>query len=106
MSKKFFNDLKAGLEEIVAYKHGKLDLHCEEIEIPDPPVQYKAKDVKRLREKLNYSQGLFSRVLNVSIKTVQSWESGNRVPSHSSLRLLELIDKGIYNPATYKKHQS
>ncbi|MFA6492400.1 MAG: helix-turn-helix domain-containing protein [Candidatus Babeliales bacterium] len=45
-----------------------------------------------------YSQGAFAKVLNVSIKTVQSWESGVRVPSHSSLRLLEIVDKGIYRP--------
>jgi putative transcriptional regulator len=105
MSKKFFNDLKTGLEEIVAYKKGKLDLLSEEIEIPEPPAKYTSKDSQRIRKRLNYSQGLFSRALNVSIKTVQSWESGNRTPSHSSLRLLELIDKGIYNPATYKKIQ-
>ena len=34
----FFNELKSGLEDIVAYKKGKLKLHSEIIEIPEPPA--------------------------------------------------------------------
>jgi len=95
---KFFKGLKVGLEDVVAYKKGKLTLRSENIEIPVPPVEYKAKDIKRIRLNSKYSQGVFAKVLNVSIKTIQSWESGMRVPSHSTLRLLEIVDKGIYRP--------
>lgn len=99
MSKnKFFEDLKEGLTDIVAYKKGKLTLRSEFIDIPKPPAMYKAKDIKRIREQANYSQGVFAKILNVSIKTVQSWECGERVPSHIALRLLEIVDKGIYRP--------
>jgi putative transcriptional regulator len=63
-----------------------------------PPAEYKASDIKKIRLNSKYSQGAFAKILNVSIKTVQSWESGVRVPSHSSLRLLEIVDKGIYRP--------
>ena len=100
---KFFNDLKKGLEDVVAYKKGKLTLRSEFIEIPEPPMEYTAKDIKKIRAKGCYSQGIFALVLNVSIKTVQSWESGERVPSHSTLRLLEIIDKGIYRPQVSRK---
>lgn len=103
MAKKFFNDLKEALEDVIAYKQGKLTLRSEIIEVPEPPVKYKAKDIKRIRTRFRYSQGLFSKILNVSIKTVQSWESGHRVPTHAALRLLELVDKGVYSPDIYKK---
>jgi putative transcriptional regulator len=103
MPNKFFKDLKKGLEEVVAYKKGKLDLRSESIEIPEPPAEYKAKQIKKIREKNHYSQGIFAKVLNVSIRTVQSWESGQRVPSHAALRLLEIVDKGLYRPEIYKK---
>ncbi len=86
-----------GLEDIIEYKKGKLTLRSEAIEIPAPP-EYKATDIKKIRENSRYSQGLFARVLNVSIKTVQSWESGKRIPSHAALRLLEIVDRGIYRP--------
>ncbi len=103
MSNTFFKDLKRSLEEVVAYKKGNLDLYSEYIEIPEPPAEYKAKDIKKIREKNRYSQGMFAKVLNVSIRTVQSWESGRRVPTHSALRLLEIVDKGIYSPEIIKK---
>jgi hypothetical protein len=37
------------------------------------------------------SQGVFARLLNVSVKTVQSWEQGERKPSHAALRLLQVL---------------
>ena len=95
---KLFKDLKKGLEDVIEYKKGKLTLSSESIQIPKPPKKYRAKDIKRIRKNEKYSQGFFARVLNVSIKTVQSWECGERVPSHVALRLLEIVDKGIYKP--------
>lgn len=103
MSDKFFKDLKAGLEDAIAYKKGKLNLRSKDIEIPEPPTEYKAREIKKIRERYDYSQGIFAKVLNVSIKTVQSWESGERMPSHAALRLIEIVDKGIYCPPIYKK---
>lgn len=100
---KFYDDLKAGIEDIIAHKKGKLDLRTIEIEIPEPPAEYRAKDIKSIRQKNSYSQSIFSKILNVSVKTVQSWESGHRVPNHAALRLIELVDKGIYRPDVYKK---
>lgn len=100
---KFYDDLKESLEEVVAYKKGKLTLKSEFIEIPPPPSTYKAKDIKKIRRRGPYSQGVFAKILNVSPKTVQAWESGERVPCHSALRLLEIVDKGIYRPQIQRK---
>lgn len=100
---KFFKDLKQGLEEVVAHKKGKITLKSELVETPPPPKEYKPEQIKRIRNKYHYSQGIFAGVLNVSIKTVQSWESGIRAPSHAALRLLEIIDKGIYSPCHHKR---
>lgn len=99
---KLFKGLKKGLEEALAYSEGKITLKSELIEIPEPPEEYKSDDIRRIREKNHYSQGIFAKVLNVSVKTVQSWESGTRVPSHAALRLLEVIDKGFYQPQIVK----
>ncbi len=101
---KLFKKLKASLEEVLAYQQGKLHLRSETFELPEPPANYKAKEIKKIRERKNYSQGVFAKVLNVSVKTVQSWESGDRTPSHAALRLLEIVDKGIYEPQIYKQN--
>lgn len=99
---KFAKKIKEGLEDVLAFKEGKLDLRTTNIKIPEPPVEYKPKDIKKIREKGYYSQGVFAKILNVSVKTVRSWEGGQRKPSHATLRLLEIIDKGIYRPEIHK----
>ncbi len=90
--------IKKGLEEVLEYTQGKRTLRTKLIELPEPPSEYRAEEIKQIREKGDYSQGVFAVILNVSKRTVQSWESGNRSPSHSALRLLEIIDRGIYCP--------
>jgi len=100
---KLFKELKQGFEEMIAHKEGKVTLHSEFIDIPSPPAVYTPKEIRKIREKSGYSQAVFAKVLNVSVKTVQSWESGDRVPSHVALRLLEIIDKGIYRPKVLTK---
>lgn len=94
----FSKKIRESLEDILAYNEGKIKLRTTEIELPEAPQYYKAKDIKSIRERGRYSQGIFAKILNVSVKTVQSWESGKRNPSHCALRLLEIIDKGIYEP--------
>ena len=102
---KFFDDIKEGLEEAIEYEKGKKKtLRSKLIVLPEPPAQYSAKEIKKIRERENYSQGIFALILNVSPKTIQSWENGVRVPSHAALRLLEIIDKGIYKPKIHRKH--
>ncbi|MBS4164943.1 Antitoxin igA-2 [Candidatus Protochlamydia amoebophila] len=100
---KFFKELKEGLEEALIYTQGKITLKSEIIEIPDAPADYKAQDIKRIKKKCHYSQGVFAKILNVSPRTIQSWESCQSVPSHAALRLLEIVDKGIYRPQVYRK---
>lgn len=102
---RLFDDLKDGLNEMIAHKKGKITLRSEVIEVPEPPIVYKPSHIKKIREKGGYSQSIFAKVLNVSVKTVQSWESGERVPSHVALRLLECVDKGFYRPQLIRKRR-
>jgi len=96
-----FNNLKKGLEEVVAFEKGKKRLRSRLVKAPKPPQEYTARDIKRMRKKAKYTQNIFASVLNVSIKTIQAWESGVRIPSHIAMRLLEVVDKGIYRPKIY-----
>ena len=95
---KIFDDIKKGLEEAIEYRKGNVKLRSSTYIIPNPPSNYKAKDIKKIRERYKYSQSYFAKMLNVSIRTIESWESGKRSPSQVALRLLELIDKNIYRP--------
>ncbi len=40
MSDALFKGLKAGLEDIIAYKKGEIDLRIKVIELPEPQATY------------------------------------------------------------------
>lgn len=105
-----FKLLKEGLEEAIAYEQGKSTkarakkLRIDTAKLPNQPKVYAPKDIKKLRNKLHCSQNLLAAYLNVSLNTVQAWEQGFRKPSHSALRLLEIMDKGPTFLATLTKN--
>lgn len=88
----FAERLRTGLLETLAYARGEVELPATVLTLPDPPPSYDAERIRTLRTGLGFSQPHFSRLLNVSPKTVQSWEQGTRIPSQSSARLLQLIE--------------
>jgi putative transcriptional regulator len=87
--KPLFERLKQGLEEGIAHTSGELSLRT--ITVPEAPPEIDGKTVAALRTQAEMSQAVFARVLNVSTKTVQSWEQGVRTPSDASRRLLQLF---------------
>jgi putative transcriptional regulator len=97
---KMFDLLKEGLEEAISYEKGvsrnvRVKKHrIDTSPIPKQPKEYRADDIKHLRNKLNCSQNILAAYLNVSLNTIQAWEQGIRQPNHATLRLLEIIDKG------------
>lgn len=84
-----FEQLKAGLEDSVAYSKGELSLRTAELPVPPPAVS--ANDVRTLRRSLHMSQAVFEATLNVSPKTIQSWEQGLREPSDAALRMIQIV---------------
>jgi putative transcriptional regulator len=71
------------------------------VEIPDPPT-FDARAIHKLRERVGLSQGLFAKLLGVSRKLVEEWESGTRVPSPMARRLLEAIGR---EPSLYVRRK-
>jgi putative transcriptional regulator len=67
-------------------KPGALDLRS--VKLPPAPKPLKPAEIKALREKLNASQALFAKLLNVSSNAVESWEQGAREPRQATLKLL------------------
>ena len=95
---KFFEKIKQGLEEALEHE-GKKTLRSKLVVIPKPPHPYSPREIQRIRtDILNCSQPIFASVLGVSVKTIQAWETGERSPSPTALRLLELIENGTYYP--------
>lgn len=85
-----FNKIMRGLEEVKAYKEGKIELKTTKV-IVEPVPKWEAQKVRALRQELKVSQSIFGVVLGVSKKTVEAWESGKNIPSGSASRLMEVI---------------
>jgi len=86
-----FERLKTGLQEGIRHAKGEITLKTTTFEIPDRPPQVGAEELTKLRLKSGMSQAVFARMLNVSTKTVQSWEQGQRRPSQAALRLIQVF---------------
>lgn len=88
----FFEKLKAGLNAVIGQAKGKRkDLRTTTL--PRQPKKLSAKEIINMRNQLNVSQAVFARYLNISIKTVQSWEQGHGKPNGASPKLLSIAKK-------------
>jgi putative transcriptional regulator len=59
-----------------------------------PPVpSLNPAQIKRIRESSRVSQGVFARLLNTSVSTVQKWEIGQKKPTGTALKLLHLVQE-------------
>jgi putative transcriptional regulator len=89
--KPLFERLRIGLEEGILHAKGEITLKTTTLEMPDRPPEVGAEELTELRLASGLSQAIFARVLNVSPKTVQSWEQGHRKPSQAALRLIQVF---------------
>lgn len=94
MGDEAFTELKGAMEDALAFERGKRrDLKVTRIQAPRPPKAMSARDIARIRERLNCSQAVFAMMLNISTKTVQAWEQGSREPGDAALKLLTIAKK-------------
>lgn len=66
-------EILQGLREIRRGRHGRV------VNVPE---------VARIREKTGLSQARFAELLGVSVRTLQDWEQGRRMPSGAARTLL------------------
>ena len=85
--------MKTSLEEAIRHARGEITLKTTTVELPDEPPEIDAPTLVALRDQSRMSQAVFARLLNVSTKTVQSWEQGVRTPSHASRRLIQIYSQ-------------
>jgi putative transcriptional regulator len=71
-------EILEGIREIKRGEHGRV--------ITVPPV-------RSVRESTGLSQSQFAELLGVSVRTLQDWEQGRRVPSGAARTLLRIVAK-------------
>jgi putative transcriptional regulator len=71
-------EILEGIREIKDGKHGRM------INIPS---------VSTIRQQTGLSQAKFAELLGVSVRTLQEWEQGRRLPSGAARTLLRIVAK-------------
>ena len=84
-----FAKIKGGLEDAIVFHAGDRQLTVRDVELK-PPAPMRAKEVVAVRTRMRVSQAAFARILNVSPRTVQAWETDARRPSDAALKLLSV----------------
>ncbi len=56
-----------------------------------PEIHLTTYQIKEIREKLQLSQAVFARLLNVSPSSIRQWEQGKRQPTGATQVLLDLL---------------
>jgi putative transcriptional regulator len=83
--------IRKGLEEAILHEKGEITLKTTTLKMLDRPPDVGAEELVKLRLESRMSQAIFARLLNVSTRTVQSWEQGDRKPSQAALRLIQVF---------------
>lgn len=84
----FGKSLIQGVEEALEYaKQNKSGAITHKIEVPS------AIDVSAIRKKLHMSRQKFSEEFGFSIRTVEKWERGERLPEGPTRAYLTVIDR-------------
>ncbi len=88
------DELIGALKDVRDHARGKGKITMRTITTPPLNVErIKPRDIRAIRIRLNMSQEVFARVLNVPVVTEASWERGRRFPSGAALRLLQIADR-------------
>jgi putative transcriptional regulator len=78
-------EILEGINEIKAFKKGKVSLKTTQLSQPSEP--------KVIRAKLKLSQSAFAALLGVSTRTLQDWEQGRRSPQGPAVALLRIAEQ-------------
>jgi putative transcriptional regulator len=72
-------------QQALAFAEGKT-FHGSKVHVPNEI------NVRRIRKKMSMSQSEFAEHFGVSVRTVQDWEQGRRVPDGAARAFLMVID--------------
>jgi putative transcriptional regulator len=85
-----FGEIMSGVESMKQQREGKITLKnykLPEVDLPEISSDF----IRKTREKLNMSQGLFARLLHVNQRTLANWEQGRSRPNDQAIALILLV---------------
>jgi putative transcriptional regulator len=92
MKRNVFAELVEGFDALKAQREGKITLRQHAVE-SKPAPKVTAKDLMRVRAKLNLSRAVFARCLRTNMRTLESWEQGRAKPNAQAALLIRMVAK-------------
>ena len=90
MKRNIFAELTEGFEALKAEREGKITLRTHAVERKAAP-KVTARELVRVREKLNLSRAVFARCLRTNVRTLENWEQGRAKPNAQAALLIRLV---------------
>ena len=89
------DELLSALTDIRDHVRGtrKITMRTTTVRMPTAVKTVLPSQIKDIRARMNVSQEVFARLLNVPLVTAKSWEAGRRKPSGAAARLLQLAER-------------
>lgn len=85
-----FAELSEGVKALAGERKGKRSLRTHTIELlPVPTVS--ARELVRLRQRLDMSRAVFARCLRTNLRTLETWEQGRAQPNTQAALLIRLV---------------
>ncbi|HHY24932.1 MAG TPA: helix-turn-helix domain-containing protein [Clostridiaceae bacterium] len=95
-----YKGIMKGLNEALEHAEGKRELRTNTLYI-EPVREYKAEEIKKIRNDLGMTQAFFASFMGVSRKTVEAWEAGRNMPDGPARRILSMIQADPMLPERY-----
>lgn len=87
-----FAEINEGFDALEAQREGKLTLRTHEVEFKPAPV-VSARDLVKLRERLQLSRAVFAGYLRTNARTLENWEQGRAKPNAQAALLIRMVDE-------------
>ncbi len=91
-SRDLFEELMEGFDALAEHRAGKRTLRTHQVKIKPAPV-VSARELVRIRNKLNLSRGLFAGYLRTNVRTLENWEQGRARPNAQASLLIRLVKR-------------
>jgi putative transcriptional regulator len=90
--RQLFGELTEGFEALAAQRAGKRTLRTHAVALKPAPT-ISARELSKLRAKLNLSRGLFAGYLRTNVRTLENWEQGRAKPNAQAALLIRMVQR-------------
>jgi len=87
-----FDELMQGMDAMQTHREGDITLRSYKVEARPLPEVSPA-FIRKTRQKLKLSRGVFARKLYTNARTLENWEQGRGKPNAQAVALLRLVSQ-------------